>query len=194
MILERLFKKAETNATPAAEKIKKTHIITKENIEFKRSYIKTEVYKGDLLTEDICGIKKNLSLQWNKERQKTIGMYNDKAYMLGYTEDFGIDHIYIIDQMNEIMEKPKFMFSIDYESDKTSIYIHPVHRGYTLDGNFERDITRSILEECKKAFNEIGYKGRIQIDVDPELLVDGSNENLRVNDLGGLDRMIGNLR
>ncbi len=194
MFIERLFNKAETKATPAALETQKPHVLTQENQRFKDRYIKTEVYKGDLLSEDICGIERNLFLQWDKKRQKTVGMFNNNVYMLGYTEDFGIDHIYIIDQMNEIMENPRFMFSIDYENEKTSIYIHPVHRGYTLDGNFERDITRRVLEECKKAFNEIGYKGRIQIDVDPELLVDGSNENLRVKDLGGLDRMIGNIR
>ena len=134
---------------------------------FEKEYVKVRLIDKDMLLN--CGVADNIKSQWNV-RSKAFGMASSRAYLFGYTTDFGVDHIHIIDEMTKMLGEPRMMFSIDESGSKVSIYIRPVHRGMTPDTDFEKRLVRKILSEVREALEDIPEGKRIQVDIEYEFL------------------------
>ncbi len=159
--------------------------------EFKSKYIKVwRTDKDDFLD---VGVKDNIESQWN-ERSKAFGMASSRAYLFGYTTDFGVDHSYIIDEMTKMLGEPRMMFSVDESNSKVSLYIHPAHRGMTPDTAFEKKIVENILSEAKETFEKIPEGKRFQIDIEYEFLDKEEAELTRAKSIEELDIMISHLK
>lgn len=191
-----LFKKAvvkysEENNDP-------TQLFILGSPEFRLNYLKVWHTNNDI--PDLAhfnvldmGVRANIERQWN-ERSKAFGMASSRAYLFGYTTDFGVDHIYIIDEMTKMLGEPRMMFSVDESNSKVSLYIHPAHRGMTPETAFEKKIVENILSEAKEAFEKMPEGKRFQIDIEYEFLDKEEAELTRAKSIEELDIMISHLK
>lgn len=157
---------------------------------FRDEYIKIELNSKSKLNIASCGIYDNIISQWENNRSKAVGLFNNEQYFFGASTDFGNDHIYIINEMEKLLGKARFMVTIYEDCGKIHVGLRQTHRGIKPVGLFETRMIKMILSECLEAFENRPNGTKMTIDVGSTLLYPSDKSLLRVKDAEGIKRQI----
>ena len=159
---------------------------------FKEYYIKKELHDSDRpLSVGNLGILDNLNMQW-EVNCKAAGIVSRKDYYFGYTDDYTLDHTGIISELMGMIEDPTLMLFIQGHIDYVEVNIHPVHtsRSKKITSDFEYDIIRHILLECKVAFGKVPENQKLRVDISDVFLDTDDSKCTRAENEVELDHML----
>ena len=121
----------------------------------------THIEVGDL------GIKENILLQ-QKENNKAMGVFDDKHYYFGATNDFSYSHDWMQDNYKVLNPDSSYAVYITCDRFRVTVDVMPYHTSAPKEKptRNEYEIIKTILMECKSALREDEFRLKFSLSAD----------------------------